>query len=151
MWFNKWRRWSKFALFATGQKSELPWWLRCNVWDLGLIPGLGRFLGKGNGNPLQCCCQEKHMDGGAWWATVHGVIRIRHHWVTNTSRGEGSDAPEDSWEASVARHTSLAIKKKWGVTLNSLHTSPPRIYMMFLWGMRGWWSPKPAFVVFSNH
>ena len=45
----------------------------CNVGDLGLIPGLGRFPGEGNGNPLQCSCLENPMDGGAWWATVHGV------------------------------------------------------------------------------
>ena len=30
------------------------------------------------GNPLQCSCLENPMDGGAWWATVHGVQRVRH-------------------------------------------------------------------------
>ena len=44
--------------------------------DLGLIPG--RSPGEGNGNPLQYSCLEKPMDRGAWWATVHGVARIRH-------------------------------------------------------------------------
>ena len=29
--------------------------------------------GKGNGNPLQYSCLENPRDGGAWWATVHGV------------------------------------------------------------------------------
>ena len=37
-----------------------------NVRDLGSIPGLGRFPGEGNGNPLQYSCLEKPMDGGAW-------------------------------------------------------------------------------------
>ena len=32
-----------------------------------------RFIGEGNGNPLQYACLENPMDGGAWWATVHGV------------------------------------------------------------------------------
>ena len=41
--------------------------------DLGLIPGLGRSPGEGNGDPLQYSCLENSMDGGAWWATVHGV------------------------------------------------------------------------------
>ena len=41
--------------------------------DLGLIPGSGRSPGEGNGNPLQYSCLENPMDGGAWWATVHGV------------------------------------------------------------------------------
>ena len=33
--------------------------------DLGLIPGLGRSPGEGNGNPLQYSCLENPMDGGA--------------------------------------------------------------------------------------
>ena len=31
------------------------------------------IIGEGNGNPLQYSCLENSMDGGAWWATVHGV------------------------------------------------------------------------------
>ena len=34
----------------------------CNVGDLGLIPGLGRSPGEGNGNPLQYSCLENPMD-----------------------------------------------------------------------------------------
>ena len=44
-----------------------------NAGDLGSIPGSGRSLGEGNGNPLQYSCLEDPMDGGAWWAAVHGV------------------------------------------------------------------------------
>ena len=44
-----------------------------NARDLGSIPGLGRFCGEGNGNPLQYSCLENPMDGGAWYAAVHGV------------------------------------------------------------------------------
>ena len=36
---------------------------------------LVRFLGEGNGHPLQYSCLGNHMDGGAWWATVHGVAK----------------------------------------------------------------------------
>ena len=46
-----------------------------NAGDLGLIPGLGRSPGEGNGNPLQYSCLENSMDGGTWWATVHGVAK----------------------------------------------------------------------------
>ena len=49
----------------------------CNAGDLGLIPGLGRSPGEGNGNPLQYSCLENPMYGGAWWATVHGVTKGR--------------------------------------------------------------------------
>ena len=41
----------------------------------GLIPGLRRSLGVGNGNPLQCSCLGNSMNRGAWWATVHGVAK----------------------------------------------------------------------------
>ena len=46
-----------------------------NAEDLGLIPDLGRSLGDGNGYPLQYSCLENSMDRGAWWATVHGVVK----------------------------------------------------------------------------
>ena len=42
---------------------------------MGVIPGLGRSSGRGHGNPLQYSCLEKPKDGGAWWATVHGVTK----------------------------------------------------------------------------
>ena len=45
--------------------------------DLGSIPGSGRSPGEGNGTPLQYSCLENPMDGGAWWATVHGVAKSR--------------------------------------------------------------------------
>ena len=47
--------------------------LPANIGDMGLIPGLGRSPGEGNGNPLQYSCLGNSMDRGAWWATVHGV------------------------------------------------------------------------------
>ena len=37
-----------------------------NAGDLGSIPGLGRFSGEGNGNPLLYSCLENPMDRGAW-------------------------------------------------------------------------------------
>ena len=42
--------------------------------DGGLIPGLGRSLGRGIGNPLHYSCLENPMDRGAWQATVSGVV-----------------------------------------------------------------------------
>ena len=56
--------------FSGGSDSTEP---ACNMRDLGLIPGLGRFPGEGNGNPLQYSSLKNSMDRGAWWATVHGV------------------------------------------------------------------------------
>ena len=38
---------------------------------------LASFFGEGNGTPLQYSCLETPMDGGAWWAAVHGVAKSR--------------------------------------------------------------------------
>ena len=43
--------------------------VKASAWDAGdpgSIPGLGRFPGEGNGNPLQYSCLENPMEGGAW-------------------------------------------------------------------------------------
>ena len=62
---------------------ELPWWLsgkesaasaRTAEYE-DSIPELGKSPAEGNGNPLQYSCLENPMDGGAWWATVHGVAK----------------------------------------------------------------------------
>ena len=44
--------------------------------DQGSIPGSQRSPGEGNGNPLLHSCLENSMDGGAWWATVHGIAEV---------------------------------------------------------------------------
>ena len=41
--------------------------------DVGLIPGLGRSTGVGNGIPVQHSCLENSIDRGVWQAAVHGV------------------------------------------------------------------------------
>ena len=57
----------------------LPQWLsstesaRKKCRNAGLIPGPGRYLGGGHGNPLQYSRLENPMDRGAWRATVHGA------------------------------------------------------------------------------
>ena len=43
--------------------------------DGNLIPGLGRSLGRGHGNPLQYSCLENPMDRGTWWARVHSIAK----------------------------------------------------------------------------
>ena len=47
--------------------------LPANAGDMGSIPGSGRSLGEGNGDPLQHSCLENSMDRGDWRITDHGV------------------------------------------------------------------------------
>ena len=46
------------------------------VGDPGSIPGSGRSLGEGHGNPFQYSYLEHSMDRGAWQAAVHGVAEL---------------------------------------------------------------------------
>ena len=36
---------------------------------------VAQLVGEGNGTPLQYSCLENPVDGGAWWAAVHGVTK----------------------------------------------------------------------------
>ena len=47
----------------------------CSTVDTGLIPGLGRSPGEGNGNPLQYSCLGNPMVRGGWQSTVHEVTK----------------------------------------------------------------------------
>ena len=58
--------------FPGGSEVKASAW---NAGNLGSIPGSGRSPGEGNGNPLQYSCLENPMEGGAWYATVHGVAK----------------------------------------------------------------------------
>ena len=55
--------------FPDGSDSKAS---ACDVGDPGSIPGLGRSLGEGNGNPLQDSWLENPVDRAAWQAIVHG-------------------------------------------------------------------------------
>ena len=48
----------------------------CNAGDMGLIPGLGRYPGEGNGNPFQYSCREN-----AWTEEPGGLLSTGSHRV----------------------------------------------------------------------
>ena len=85
-WLRDWTEWSTDWLTDMYQAPH-PGWLSgkkkksaCQAGDSGSIPGSGRSLGDGNGNPLQYSCLEKPMDRGAWWAIDHYITkRVRHN------------------------------------------------------------------------
>ena len=58
--------------FPSGSASKES---ACNAGDPGLMPGLGRFRGEGNGTSLQYSCLENPVDRGAWRATIHGAAK----------------------------------------------------------------------------
>ena len=53
----------------------------CSVGVQGLIPGLGRYPGEGNGKPLQYLCLENPINWGAWQAAVHAATKSQAHVV----------------------------------------------------------------------
>ena len=104
-YFNNWvslwythfgrRQWHPTPVLLPG---KIPWaeepgglqsmgsWIVGHDWATSLSFSLS-CIGKGNGNPLQCSCQENPRDGGAWWAAVYGVAqsRTRLKWLSSSS------------------------------------------------------------------
>ena len=77
------------ASLVAQRLKHLPAMQETWVWSPGQEdPGTGRSPWEGNGNPLQSSCLENPMDGGARWATVHGVAKsqTRMNDFTFTSR-----------------------------------------------------------------
>ena len=88
----------------------------CNAGNLGSVPGLGRSPGEENGNPLQYSYLGNPMDRGASWATVHGVARVRHNFVTkpyHTHTEQSVNLP-----AALLRTASAQLPK--GINLQSV-------------------------------
>ena len=52
-----------------------------DIRDVRWIPGSGRFLGEGNGNPLQYSRLGNPMDRRVWQAIVHGFARVGYNLV----------------------------------------------------------------------
>ena len=87
------------------------------------------YIGEGNGTPLQYSCLENPMDGGAWWAAVHGIaksrIRLSDFTLTSLScigNGNGNplqysclENPRDgeAWWAAVYGVTQSWTQLKW--------------------------------------
>ena len=75
-WPNLFQTLATYLGFPGGSVVKNP---PANAGDAGLIPGLGRSPGEGNGNLLQYSGLGNPMHRGAWWATV---TRVRHGLVT---------------------------------------------------------------------
>ena len=71
-------------MYVLKRASQVVKNLPASTGDLGLIPGLGRSPGEGNGNPLEYSCLGNAMNREVWQAAVHGVAKelVRHNLVT---------------------------------------------------------------------
>ena len=110
----------------------------CNAGGSGLIPGLGRSPGEGNGNPLQYSCLEKSMDRRPGRLQSLGLQRIGLNWVANTFT---------SFFYLVASHASLCSKLmsfntgfSWWSAGNDFVAHP--IFFCLL--VSSAWSPTPS-------
>ena len=101
--------------------------------------------GEGNGNPLQDSCLENPMDGGAWWAAVHGVVKSwtlteRPHFHFSLSCiGEGNGSPLQCSRLENPRDSRAWWAAVYGVTqsqtqLKRLTSSSSSIRCHFLGG-----------------
>ena len=81
-------RWIIYQLSHKGSPRILEWvaypFSSRSSWPRNWI-GVSCIAGEGNGTPLQYSCLDNPMDGGAWGAAVHGVLRVGHDWAASLS------------------------------------------------------------------
>ena len=97
--------------FPGGSDGKEP---ACNARGLGLISGLGRSPGEGNGYPLQDSCLENVMDMDSPWAIAGGThVTVELESVREMGGQEGSTGKSGPW-----RHGAEAVTTtdSWGVT-----------------------------------
>ena len=112
--------WQGLAWGSEGKESAF------SVGNPGLIPGLGRSPGGGNGNPLQYSCLENSMDRGAWWATVHGVKK-NQTWLSNSQHILMTHTVESSPELLLLDHNF----EIWCLLVHTLLRSDEKGTVMF--------------------
>ena len=110
----------RFWIFPGGSDGKASAYNAYHVGDLGSIPGSGRSPGEGNGNSFQYSCLENPMDGGTWWATVHGVAKslTRLSDFTHSLKGFRSlyfcfHLPLGTEKAMATHSSTLAWKIPW--------------------------------------
>ena len=68
------RRWKQGSRPAEETALQIS---KSKIFNHGIWGQIHQWTGEGNGTPLQHSCLENPMDGGAWWAAVHGVTQSR--------------------------------------------------------------------------
>ena len=79
-----------------------------DIGDAGSIPGLERYPEGGNGNLFQYSCLGNPVDRGAWWATVHGVAKVRH----DLAAQHHAEQKKKKKRMNIDTHTHIYIKHR---------------------------------------
>ena len=85
----------------------------CNVGDPSSIPGSGRSLGGGNGNPVQYSCLEFSIDEDAWWATIDGVTKSQTELCEGQVRWKKFSEKICMWKLKLKIPVSYPINYVW--------------------------------------
>ena len=85
-----------FFFFCYLSKAKISNYLQVFLWAYAYL------YGEGNGTPFQYSCLENPMDGGAWWAAVHGVAKSRTRLSDFTFTFHFH-----AWEKDMATHSSV--------------------------------------------
>ena len=112
---EKWAKWRQYISF-------LSWvWQVTAHWTDGtmqIYSSLWKSIGEGNGTPLQYSCLENPMDGGAWWAAVHGVAKSRTRLKRLSSSSISGSQYRSHWakiKVSLGLHSFLEV---WGENMS---------------------------------
>ena len=92
-----------------------------NTGHPGLISGLGRSLGEGNGNPLQYSCLESSKDRGAYRLQSMGSQRVGHDWSNSTFIS-----------LSNCNHIKINVEKLWVISFLCFLNFQSRYYTIFV-------------------
>ena len=94
-----------------------------DIRDVGSIPGLARFPGEGNDNPLWYTCLENPMDRGAGQATVHRMT-VRHDRNNLTHMQDLFNAAEETLSSTLCFELMTDNPKPNIFFLQSISASP---------------------------
>ena len=96
--------------FVRADLASLSWWLSgkestCNAGNTGLIPGSGRFLGKGNGNHSSILAQKIPWTEEPGGLPTIGSPRVRDIWATNPQ------SISICWKMTLCQNTFLTVSE----------------------------------------
>ena len=103
-----------------------------DIRDVGSIPGWGRSPGGGHGNPLL----ENSMDRGAWWATVHGVVKSQAQLKRLSTHAQTHmESPPRAWTEEARRAQGTGREQE--VTVHDMWLLLPHVVVSSCSYLRG--------------